>query len=104
MRNAVFRALADPTRCRIIELLARSDLTAGEIAGRLALTFASISHHLRTLKAAGLATARCDGRNMRYRLEVTGFEAAVGVLLDATGDTAGAEADDTVARRRSVQR
>jgi DNA-binding transcriptional ArsR family regulator len=83
MRDVVFRALADPTRCRIIELLARSDLTAGEIAEEFPIAFASVSHHLKTLKAAGLAAARREGRNVRYRLVVTGFEAAMGFLLDA---------------------
>jgi len=82
MKELVFRALADPTRCRIIELLARGDLTAGEIAGKFPIAFASVSHHLKALKAAGLAAARRDGRHVRYRLEVAGFEAATGFLLD----------------------
>lgn len=82
MKEMVFRALADPTRCRIIELLARGDLTAGEIAGEFPIAFASVSHHLKTLKAAGLAAARRDGRHVSYRLEVAGFEAATGFLLD----------------------
>ncbi|UCG88992.1 MAG: winged helix-turn-helix transcriptional regulator [Gemmatimonadota bacterium] len=82
MREAVFRALADPTRCRIIELLARRDLTAGQIAEEFPMAFASVSHHLRTLRAAGLAATRRDGRHVHYRLEVAGFEAAMGFLLD----------------------
>jgi len=42
-KEVVFRALADPTRCRIIELLARCDLTAGEIAEEFPIAFASVS-------------------------------------------------------------
>ena len=41
-----FKALADPTRRRILELLAQGDLTAGEIAAHFEMTKPSVSHHL----------------------------------------------------------
>ena len=52
-----FKALADPTRRRILELLAQGDLTAGEIAAHFDMTKPSVSHHLNILKSAALITA-----------------------------------------------
>ena len=49
-----FKALADPTRRRILELLAQGELSAGEIAAHFSMTKPSVSHHLSILKAAGL--------------------------------------------------
>ena len=71
MHDGLFRALADPTRRRILELLAERDRTAGEIAERFPVAFASVSHHLGVLKAAGLVAAEREGQHMRYRLNTT---------------------------------
>ena len=49
-----FKALADPTRRRILELLAQGDLTAGEIAAHFDMTKPSVSHHLNILRSAAL--------------------------------------------------
>ena len=57
MGGEAFKALADPTRRRILELLRSADLTAGELADHFDMTKPSISHHLNTLKAAGLVDA-----------------------------------------------
>ena len=51
-----FKALADPTRRRILELLAQGDLTAGEIAALFDMTKPSVSHHLNILRSAALIT------------------------------------------------
>lgn len=50
----VFKALADPTRRRILDYLREGDLNAGEIADRFDMTKPSISHHLSLLKRARL--------------------------------------------------
>ncbi|HYT04794.1 MAG TPA: autorepressor SdpR family transcription factor [Gemmatimonadales bacterium] len=71
MHDGLFRALADPTRRRILELLAERDRTAGEIAERFPVAFASVSHHLGVLRAAGLVAAEREGQHMRYRLNTT---------------------------------
>ena len=60
-------ALADPTRRRIVELLAQRELSAGEIAGRFAVTAPAISQHLTVLKGAGLLAERRDGTRRLYR-------------------------------------
>ena len=49
-----FKALADPTRRRILELLAQGDLTAGEIAAHFDMTKPSVSHHLNILYSVNL--------------------------------------------------
>ncbi|HEY3279877.1 MAG TPA: autorepressor SdpR family transcription factor [Gemmatimonadales bacterium] len=74
MHDSLFRALADPTRRRILELLAERDRTAGEIAGEFPVAFASVSHHLGVLKAAGLVAAEREGQFIRYRLNTTVFQ------------------------------
>jgi DNA-binding transcriptional ArsR family regulator len=71
MADTAFRALADPTRRRILELLAERDRTAGEIASNFSMAFPSISHHLRALKDASLVTAEREGQNVRYRINTT---------------------------------
>ncbi|NTV75033.1 MAG: winged helix-turn-helix transcriptional regulator, partial [Holophaga sp.] len=52
--SLVFKALADPTRRRILDLLRAGDLSAGDLAAGFDITKASISHHLNLLKQAGL--------------------------------------------------
>jgi ArsR family transcriptional regulator len=77
-----FRALADPTRRRILELLRDGDLAAGDIASRFPIAFASVSHHLQILKDADLVLARRDGQFIRYSLNTTVFQDVVQHLLD----------------------
>jgi DNA-binding transcriptional ArsR family regulator len=58
---AVFRAIADPTRRRILALLRGGRRSVGEIAGNFRTSRPAISRHLRVLRAAGLVVARRDG-------------------------------------------
>ncbi len=82
----VFAALSDPTRRRILELLAQSDKTAGEIAGCFPITKASISHHLNVLKAAGLIRDEREGQKIRYRLNTTVFQEMMKWFFTITGE------------------
>ncbi|OGU04911.1 MAG: transcriptional regulator [Gemmatimonadetes bacterium RBG_16_66_8] len=81
MSDSAFRALADPTRRRILELLAGGDRTAGQLAEEFAMTFASVSHHLRVLREAELVTAEREGQNIRYRLNTTVFQDVTRYLM-----------------------
>lgn len=81
MSDSAFRALADPTRRRILELLAAGDRTAGEIAGEFSVAFASVSHHLRVLREAKLVSAEREGQNIRYRLNTTVFQDVTRYLM-----------------------
>lgn len=71
MGGEAFKALADPTRRRILELLRGGDLTAGELADQFDMTKPSISHHLNSLKAAGLVDAERDGQSIVYSLNTS---------------------------------
>ena len=62
-------ALADPTRRRIVELLAERERTAGEIASQFSISRPAISRHLRVLREHGLVHAREDGQRRVYTLE-----------------------------------
>jgi ArsR family transcriptional regulator len=67
--NRILRALADPTRVRILALLdGRDELCVCEIVDALRLPQYAVSRHLRALRAAGLVSARRQGRWMHYRL------------------------------------
>jgi DNA-binding transcriptional ArsR family regulator len=70
----VFAALADPTRRRIIELLARGELSAGEVAARFDCTAPAISHHLRVMREAGLVRQRVEGQRRIYTLDPAGLD------------------------------
>ena len=70
--DAVFRALADPTRQRIVEMLATGALSSGEIAGRFKLSAPAISQHLKTLKEARLVSVRADKQKRIYTLDPDG--------------------------------
>jgi len=67
-------ALADPTRQRIVEMLAGGALCAGDIASRFALSPPAISQHLKTLKGARLVTVRTDRQRRIYELNREGVE------------------------------
>ena len=64
-----FKALADPTRRRILELLREGNCTAGELAEHFDISKPSLSHHLATLKNAGLVTDERHGQNIRIQLK-----------------------------------
>lgn len=85
MADTAFRALADPTRRRILELLAERDRTAGEIAGNFSIAFPSISHHLRVLRDADLVVAEREGQNVRYRINTTVSQDLLRYLMKLLG-------------------
>jgi DNA-binding transcriptional ArsR family regulator len=66
--DAVFSALGDPTRRRIIERLARGPLTAGEIASGFSVSQPAISKHIKVLEESGLLARRVIGRVHHLRL------------------------------------
>jgi len=72
--NQVFKALADPTRREILDLLAKGEMTAGELAQHFEMTWPSMSHHFSVLKDADLITSRRDGQQIWYALNTTVVE------------------------------
>ncbi|MDP9105375.1 MAG: metalloregulator ArsR/SmtB family transcription factor [Candidatus Eremiobacteraeota bacterium] len=73
-----FAALGDPTRQRIVEMLAARELSAGEIARRFDMTAPAVSQHLKVLREAGLVHVRRDAQRRIYTLDPAGL-----VELDA---------------------
>jgi len=74
--DAIFGALSDPTRRRIVERLARGPLSVGEIASAFPISQPAISRHVRVLEESGLLERRIDGRLHRCRLSPEGITAA----------------------------
>lgn len=72
--NDVFKALSDPTRRKILEMLSDQDLNAGEIAAAFDISKPSISHHLTILKNAKLILDERQGQNIVYSLNMTVFQ------------------------------
>lgn len=67
-------ALADPTRRRIVELLAKRDHTAGELVEEFDLSAPAISQHLKVLRDAGLVTTRAEGQTRIQTLNPGGLD------------------------------
>ena len=70
----IWSAMADPTRREILTLLQKHDMTAGEIADRFELTNATVSHHLKILREAGLVLAEKEKQTITYSLNLTVFQ------------------------------
>jgi DNA-binding transcriptional ArsR family regulator len=66
---AVFRAVADPTRRAILDMLLDGERTVGEIADRFVVSRPAVSKHLRVLRGARLVKARRDGRQRLCALD-----------------------------------
>jgi ArsR family transcriptional regulator len=66
--TAIFKALGDPTRARILYALAVSKLSVGELATGLTLTQSNVSHQLTVLKQLKLVVGTRSGRNVHYQL------------------------------------
>jgi DNA-binding transcriptional ArsR family regulator len=93
--NNAFKALADPTRRKILELLSDKDLNAGEIADYFNISKPSISHHLSILKNAELISDERQGQNIIYSLNTTVFEDMVKWFFDFTEKkNSGGETDE----------
>ena len=79
--NDVFRALSDPTRREILELLRSGPRSSGEIAEKFRTSWATISRHLSVLKDAELILAERNGQHVVYELNTTVFQEVVESLI-----------------------
>lgn len=76
--DAVFRALADPTRRSIFEQLTRGEAPVKDLTAQVSVSQPAVSQHLATLRAAGLVSERCEGRLTHYRVRRAGLQPLVG--------------------------
>ena len=80
------KALADPTRREILNMLKKKDLDAGEISAAFDITDAAVSRHLSILKEADLIHDRRDGKFIIYELNVSVLEEVMLWMKDLQGD------------------
>lgn len=80
--NDIFKALSDPSRRKIIQLLKNGDLSAGEIAQHFDMAKPSISHHLNLLKQAHLVISEKQGQSVIYSLNTTTLQDALSFFFD----------------------
>ncbi|MCX6216605.1 autorepressor SdpR family transcription factor [Spirosoma sp.] len=79
--NNLFKALNDPTRRQILDLLRGGDMNAGEIAEGFNMTKPSISHHLDLLRQSGLVEATKQGQFINYTLNTTVLDELLAWLM-----------------------
>jgi DNA-binding transcriptional ArsR family regulator len=68
-----FRALAEPTRRRLLDELRDGERSVGDLVTALGLSQPAVSKHLRVLRDAGMVTCRVDAQHRRYRVEPDGL-------------------------------
>jgi DNA-binding transcriptional ArsR family regulator len=78
----VFKALADPTRRKILRMLNDGEKSAGELTEQFAISAPSMSHHFAVLKSADLIEGRREGQQILYSLNTTVVQDLMTVLLD----------------------
>lgn len=83
--SGVFKALAHPTRRRILQLLRDRPHTAGELAEAFSVSKPTLSSHFAALRTAGLVASHRDGRTIVYQLQVTVLEDALLQLAASVG-------------------
>ncbi|MFB9278305.1 autorepressor SdpR family transcription factor [Cohnella cellulosilytica] len=83
--NDAFKALSDPTRRKILQLLKDRDLSAGDIAEHFDISKPSISHHLNILKQARLVQDERQGQSIIYSINMTVMQEAMGWFLGMIG-------------------
>jgi len=104
--NRVFKALSDPTRRRVLQLLRGGPLSAGELADHFDVSKPTMSAHFSVLQEADLIEAEKQGRTILYRLKLSvledallGFAQAVGLRSPAPGRTRSAARSHALVRR-----
>jgi len=80
-KDAVFRALADPSRRAIYEGLTRGEAAVKDLTARFDISQPAVSQHLATLRRAGLVSERRDGRLVHYRVKPKGLRPLIDWML-----------------------
>ena len=93
--NKVFKALADPTRRRVLELLRQRPMKAGELSEHFAVSKPTMSAHFTVLREADLIDSHKQGTTITYRLKLSVLEEALLGFSQAFGIGAAAPAHET---------
>lgn len=83
--SEVFKALSDPTRRRVLELLREGPRSAGELSDHFAVSKPTMSAHFAILREAGLITAERQGKTILYHLQMSVLEEALFGFAGAFG-------------------
>ncbi|HEX8975037.1 MAG TPA: metalloregulator ArsR/SmtB family transcription factor [Solirubrobacteraceae bacterium] len=83
--DAVFGALADPMRRRLLATIAQRPATATELAGALPITRQAVAKHLASLTEAGLLVREREGRDVRYRATPAPLSSAASWMAEVGG-------------------
>jgi DNA-binding transcriptional ArsR family regulator len=83
--NEVFKALSDPTRRKVLELLRKRPMKAGEIAAHFVVSKPTMSAHFAVLREADLIEPEKVGREITYRLKMSVLEEALLSFAQAFG-------------------
>jgi len=75
------KALDDPSRRKILEILKKGPLSVGEILVQLDITGATLSHHLKILRDAELVSCKRDGNSMIYEINTSVVEGIIAWLI-----------------------
>lgn len=75
--NNAFKALSDPTRRRVLELLKQGPLSAGELANQFQVSKSTMSAHFAILREAGLVVSEKHGTSVLYQLQLSVLEDAL---------------------------
>jgi ArsR family transcriptional regulator, arsenate/arsenite/antimonite-responsive transcriptional repressor len=85
MEQSAFKALADPSRRRILSLLRKQSMTAGELADQFNLAKSTLSGHFNVLKDAGLVQEERRGNTIIYHLNLSVAEELLAAVMDLLG-------------------
>jgi DNA-binding transcriptional ArsR family regulator len=100
--DQVFKALSDPTRRRILQLLRQHEMSAGELAEHFALAKATLSGHFAVLRAADLISSEKTGTTITYRLNVSVLEEALLEFAEAFGFGARSKRRSAILREKII--
>jgi len=81
MIDAVFKALSDPNRRKILQILKKEDMPVSKIHKKFTITMASLSHHLDILKRANLVISERKGQQIIYSLNLSVFEEVMSTFM-----------------------
>ncbi len=91
--SSIFKALADPTRRKVLQILQRGPMGAGELADFFDVSKPTMSAHFAVLVTAGLIEADKQGRSITYRLKLSVLEEALLGFAQTFGIQVGREED-----------
>ncbi len=84
----IFKALSDPHRLAILEMLSCGELCACKLLEKFEITQPTLSHHMKILSEAGLVVARREGKWMHYALNIAVIKSLQNYITEITSDKA----------------